>query len=297
MTFPHIDMEYLKSWKGRQEMRYDVVGVTPVTALAKTLDCEGVELRRGDALPLLWHWLFFLPLHYGFELGNDGHPAKGRFFPPVPFPRRMWAGGRLSQYRSPRIGEEIKRVSTIKDVVQKTGTTGELIFVTVCQEIFAGDEILIEDQQDIVYRDKIDTSMVSTATHKPVLSPDWSHEITPDPVLLFRYSALTFNSHRIHYDREYAQEVEGYTDLIVQAPLMLTIMLQLCHYQYPQATVRRITYRSLKPAYVSVKYYVQGSHEGNEIELWICDEAGVVTLSAQVQLVSGEVGSGNRIET
>ncbi len=192
----NLDIEHLRQWIGKNELLSDVVTPVPIAALAATLDIDVPK----ESLPPLWHWLYFLPIHRQSDLGPDGHPRRGGFLPPVPLPRRMWAGGRLEFHHPLRVGDSITRASKIIDVEFKEGRTGPLVFVLVRHEISNAHGIALTEEHDIVYRGP------SAAPPKTPAPADaaWDRAIHPDDVLLFRYSALTFNGHRIHYDRRYA---------------------------------------------------------------------------------------------
>ncbi|MDE2120520.1 MAG: MaoC family dehydratase N-terminal domain-containing protein, partial [Betaproteobacteria bacterium] len=204
-------MSDLADWIGRSETRDDVVTAAPVRGLTATLDREPEEVRPGMVLPPLWHWLYFLPSERQTDLGADGHARRGGFLPPVDLPRRMWAGSEF-EFRAPvRVGDALSRTSTIVEVTRKQGRSGPLVFVKVRHDIRcngAADPAIVEFH-DIVYRPARQPGDVEPP---PVAAPApvWKREIVPDDVLLFRYSALTFNGHRIHYDRKYVTEVEGY---------------------------------------------------------------------------------------
>ena len=216
----------LEAWIGRTESIDDRVGAAPVVSLHATLDDPVATVADGAVLPPLWHWLYFLPKVRQSEIGPDGHAKRGGFLPPVPLPRRMWAGGQF-EFRSPiRVGDRITRLSTIEDVKSKEGRTGSLVFVKVRHEVRcdgAADPAIVE-HHDIVYRAAQQPDDVAPPPQKAPSDADWTRRIVPDDVLLFRYSALTFNGHRIHYDRRYVTEVEGYPGLIVHGPLIATLL-------------------------------------------------------------------------
>ena len=272
-----VDILNLQQWIGKLESRSDTVTPVPIAALAATLDTEPV-----DQLPPLWHWLYFLPIHKWSELGPDGHAQRGGFLPPVPLPRRMWAGGRL-EFRHPlRIGESITRTSEIKDVRFKEGRTGPLVFVLVRHEISNAQGIALTEEHDIVYRD-----IAPSAQSSP--SPDnqaWERVIHPDDVLLFRYSALTFNGHRIHYDRRYTTEVEGYPGLVVHGPLLATFLAELARTNLPEAKITRFAFRAVSPIFDTAPFSVCGKPDadGKTIQLWAKDLAGNLAMSATAEI-------------
>jgi len=275
-----------QDWVGRTESHADVVTTTPVAALAATLDRDDPPPRDGDPLPPLWHWLYFLPLARQSELGPDGHPKRGGFLPPVPLPRRMWAGSRLSFLHPLRIGEPIERTSTIVDVTRKDGRSGPLVFVRVRHEIAGSSGLAIVDEHDIVYRD------VPAPNERPATPPrasgtaSWSRTIQPDDVLLFRYSALTFNGHRIHYDRRYVTEVEGYPGLVVHGPLIATLLLELARGARPEATVVRYSFRAVSPLFDIAAFTVNGvaSDDGKSLSLWAANPDGGLAMEATATL-------------
>lgn len=277
--------EELKGWEGRAETLADVVALQPVRALAALLDRKQ-EYRPGDEVPMPAHWLYFLPAADQSELGEDGHPRRGGFLPPVSLPRRMWAGSRIEFHRTLRVGEEISRTSRIAAVNSKQGRSGSLVFVRVAHEIRCGESLAITEEQDIVYRDAPQPGAVQTPTPAPS-EATWKREIIPDPVLLFRYSALTFNAHRIHYDRPYATQVEHYPGLVVHGPLIATLLLDLVYRSMPAARVRRFSFRAVSPLFDVARFSVCGKHDASEagtLHLWAQDEAGMLALEAHAML-------------
>ena len=277
--------EAFESWQGRVETLTDVVSLQPVRALAALLDRQD-DYRVGDELPPPAHWLYFLPAARQSELGDDGHPRRGGFLPPVPLPRRMWAGSRIDFHRTLQVGEQISRTSRIAAVSSKQGRSGSLVFVRVAHEIRSGEALAITEEQDIVYRDAPQSSAAPAPTPAPG-EPLWRREIVPDPVLLFRYSALTFNAHRIHYDRHYATQVEHYPGLVVHGPLIATLLLDLVHRSRPAARVRRFSFRAVSPLFDLARFFVCGKPDASEpgvLHLWAQDEAGMLALEAQALL-------------
>jgi 3-methylfumaryl-CoA hydratase len=281
-----MDMPYLREWLGRTESRSDHVTPTPVTALSATLDRADALPQDGDVLAPLWHWLYFLPVHRQSELGPDGHAARGGFLPPVPLPRRMWAGGRLQFHYPLRVGAAITRVSRIVDVSHKEGRSGPLVFVLVRHEIGNAEGVALTEEHDIVYRDN---PKPDDPAPKPLAAPAdhaWLREIAPDDVLLFRYSALTFNGHRIHYDRRYVTEVEGYPGLVVHGPLIATLLMDLLRRNLPNAVVKQFSFRAIKPLFDTAPFSVCGKLEedGKTVRLWAKDAQGWLTMEASAEL-------------
>jgi len=274
----------IREWIGNTETLVDVATATPYAALSATLDRPHERPPAGTPLPALWHWLYFLPLYAQSEVGPDGHALRGEFLPPVPLPRRMWAGSQLEFHRPLRIGDSLNRVSTIQDVSEKTGRTGNLVFVKVRHEIRRQDEseIALTEFHDIVYREAAKQGGVAPS---PVAAParaTWERRWVPDDVLLFRYSALTFNGHRIHYDRRYVTEVEGYPGLIVHGPLLATLLLDLLRQRLPDAVVARYEFRAIRPTFDVNHFFVCGEPQadGKTFHLWAKDHEGWLTMDA-----------------
>jgi 3-methylfumaryl-CoA hydratase len=283
-----VDGATLAAWKGRTQSAADVIGATPVRALRAALDHPDAPVLIGDALPPLWHWLYFLPLHRHSELGPDGHARRGDFLPPVPLPRRMWAGSRF-EFRAPlRVGDAVVRTSTIDEVSVKQGRSGALVFVTVRHELRrqgAAEPALVEFH-DIVYREARRPGDVEPSPRPAPAAAAWTREIVPDAVLLFRYSALTFNGHRIHYDRRYATEVEGYPGLVVHGPLIATLLLDLLQRHRPDAPLATFSFRAVRPTFDLHPLRVNGQlrDDGVGVQLWACDHEGWLTMEAMATL-------------
>ena len=274
----------LREWIGKTETLADVATATPYAALSATLDRPHERPPAGTPLPALWHWLYFLPLYAQSEVGPDGHALRGEFLPPVPLPRRMWAGSQLEFHRPLRIGDSLNRVSTIQDVSEKTGRTGNLVFVKVRHEIRRQDEseIALTEFHDIVYREAAKSDGVAAPPAAAPARAAWERRWVPDDVLLFRYSALTFNGHRIHYDRRYVTEVEGYPGLIVHGPLLATLLLDLLRHQLPDAVVARFEFRAIRPTFDINHFFVCGEPkpDGKTFHLWAKDHEGWLTMDA-----------------
>jgi 3-methylfumaryl-CoA hydratase len=220
------DIDHLRSWIGHTETLEDSATLAPLRALTATLDRDDAP-AAGDMVPPCWHWLYFLPVTRQSEIGPDGHARRGGFLPPVPLPRRMWAGSQIEFFAPLRAGQAIERLSRIEDVKLKDGRTGPLVFVKVRHEIRADGALAIVDEHSIVYRDLPAEGEPAPSYARAPDDAQWQRRIVADDVLLFRYSALTFNGHRIHYDRRYVTEVEGYPGLVVHGPLIATLLLDL----------------------------------------------------------------------
>jgi 3-methylfumaryl-CoA hydratase len=273
----------LQEWVGRTETRHDEVTPWPIAALSATLDRDDPQPRAGDAVPPLWHWLYFLPVDRQSELGRDGHPQRGGFLPPVDLPRRMWAGGRLEFHDPLRIGDAITRVSRITDIREKEGRSGRLVFVVVRHQVSSQRGAALTEEHDIVYRGPAPGSSLGSrggAEAPRVLTHTFQRTIHPDDVLLFRYSALTFNGHRIHYDRRYAMQQEGYPGLVVHGPLIATLLLDLVRRKVPEAEITKFSFRAVSPLFDTAPFNVCGRPEGNEISLWGTGPGEAVAMTA-----------------
>jgi 3-methylfumaryl-CoA hydratase len=274
----------LKEWIGKSETISDIATATPYAALSATLDWPADRPAIGVALPALWHWLYFLPLHRQSEIGPDGHAKRGGFLPPVPLPRRMWAGSQFEFHKLLQVGDALTRVSTIQDVTEKSGRTGPLVFVKVRHEIRRQNDadVALTEFHDIVYREAAKPDDVAPPPKNAPATATWQRKWVPDDVLLFRYSALTFNGHRIHYDRRYVTEVEGYPGLIVHGPLIATLLLDLLRREMPEAQVTRYEFRAVRPVFDINHFFVCGEPQpdGNTFRLWAKDHEGWLTMDA-----------------
>ncbi|HWP12620.1 MAG TPA: MaoC family dehydratase N-terminal domain-containing protein, partial [Ramlibacter sp.] len=266
----------------------DTVTSVPVRALSATLDLPIPDASPGLALPPLWHWLYFLPLYRQSELGGDGHARLGGFLPPVPLPRRMWAGGRLrwSEANPLKVGDEVRRVSRIESVTHKAGRSGDLVFVLVKHHVYNTNGLALTEEHDIVYRAPArpdDPQPVPIAAEQGAA---WQREVKPDDVLLFRYSALTFNGHRIHYDRRYVTGVEGYPGLVVHGPLIATLLADMVRRHAPGACMRSFDFKAVRPLFDLHPFRVnaQPSADGKTIRLWAQDHEGWLAMEANAQL-------------
>jgi 3-methylfumaryl-CoA hydratase len=279
MTNQTIDIAHLRTWIGKQESHNDIATAFPVAALAATLDRKDPPPQTGDAIPLSGHWLYFLETAPNSELGHDGHPKRGGFLPPVSLPRRMWAGGRID-FRAPvRVGDAIRRDSEILSVEAKSGNSGNLVFVTVRHTVSANGTIAIVEEHDIVYRDAAKKSETPPVGKPAPSTAMWRREVETNQGVLFRYSALIFNAHRIHYDIDYCRDVEGYPGLIVHGPLQTTLLLDLCR-RHDRRPVRTLDYRATHPVFHQEKFSVNGqpSADGKSVGLWTANAAGCYAM-------------------
>ncbi len=271
-----MSLDGLRDWIGRTQTTEDLAAPFPVRALIATLDENDPDPRTGDPLPPLWHWLYFLEVVRASKIGADGHPERGDFLPPVALPRRMWAGSRFAFDGEPlRIGETIRRVSTIKSVEPKTGSTGAMVFVTVEHAISGPRGLSLVEEHDIVYREAAKPGEQARPAKAAPADATWSRRILPDAVLLFRFSALTFNGHRIHYDQPYVTGSEGYPGLVVHGPLMGMLQIELARRANPGRIARSFEFRALSPAFAGNPLTVGARQEANGIvATWIANAQG-----------------------
>jgi 3-methylfumaryl-CoA hydratase len=281
-------MKY-QEYVDRTETRRDTVWPLLIRGLAATLDVAEEEAAPDGVLPPTWHWMLFQDWAPAHALGPDGHPKRGGFLPPVhDLPRRMWGGSRISFLRDLKAGEQVRRTSTILGVQEKQGGSGPLLFVTVRHEIAgeahaAGAPALIEEH-DIVYRGTAGAAVKDAAAAAPPPARAWSRTLRPDPVMLFRYSALTGNGHRIHYDLDYVTREEGYPGLVVHGPLQATLLADLLRRHRPAARLARIAFRGRRPAFYQNPLTLVGWEEGGKIRLETRDHQGAVCMSAEAEL-------------
>ena len=267
-------------WIGRTQVLSDRISQTPARALAATFDrADLADLSVGDELPAVWIWLYFLPLAPSAEIGTDGHPRRGGFLPPVELARRMWAGSRCTFHAPIRIGDAVERTSTIAKVAQKTGAAGAMVFVTVRHATTRDGELLMEEEQDLVFLAIPDRFSPPAPT--PLPPCDWSEPAGVDPVRLFRFSALTFNAHRIHYDRTYAVEVERYPGLVVHGPLQAALLFDAAARHAPGRTPATFTFRGLRPLFDFDAVTVNGRARGGDgLDLYTANGEGAVGMQA-----------------
>ena len=286
MSPSSLDIDHLKGWIGRSETAHDVVSPRLVRELAATLDVDRPEPAHGEAAPVAVHWCL-APLAASASLiGPDGHPRRGGFLPPVPLPRRMWAGGTLLIEDRLRVGDVMERRSRIEDVTLKEGRSGTLCFVAVSHEVSTGRGLAIRERQDIVYRDGDQAaSAVPAVGAAPSGAPreaGWHQDLRADPVTLFRYSALTFNGHRIHYDRDYAMRTEGYPGLVVHGPLQATQLLELAT-SIRGTMPREFRFRGLRPLFDFMPYRACARDTAAGLELWIENGDAVRSMDAEAR--------------
>lgn len=259
-----------ETWIGRSETVHDCISHNLVKRIAATLS-EPAPAPSAP-LPELWHWAFFQDAVEHSGLGGDGHPARGGFLPPADNRNRMWAGGRLEFIHPLRVDAQVSRRSTIINVQEKHGRTGSLLFVTVQHEYVQDGQRALIEEQDIVYREPSPPKLGGT---EPMPQGDWHLHVQPSPTLLFRYSAVTFNGHRIHYDWPYVTETEGYPGLVVHGPLIATLNVQAFVRANPQLTVRRFSFRGVRPLICPDAFEVGGRLIGEgKAQVWAGNQAG-----------------------
>jgi len=275
-------------WIGRSETRCDTITPTPWLALAATLDLAAPDAAAGTPLPPLAHWLYALPLHRASEIGTDGHAKRGGFLPPIDLPRRMWAGGRFEFHHPLRVGDGVTRTSTIENVTSKSGQSGPLVFVTVRHDWQrdGASHAALSEWHDIVYRDAPSAGAAAPASRVAPTHSRWSREIVADAVLLFRYSALTFNAHRIHYDLGYVATVEGYPGLVVHGPLIATLLVDLLRRELPEADMATFAFKAVGPLFATRPFHLHGVPEADRrtIRLWATNPDGGLAMEASATL-------------
>lgn len=277
-----FDPAHLREWIGRKDAAEDEVTAWPVKAMSATLDRDDPLPKRGEAIPIGWHWFYFLDAKRASEIGTDGHPQRGGFLPPVPLPRRMWAGGRIEFRRALRMGEALRRESEILSVEPKSGKSGNLVFVTVRHTIYGAGEITTIEEQDIVFREAAKAGDPVPPGKPAPADPQWSRSQCADPVLLFRFSALTFNGHRIHYDVPYATGEEHYPALIVHGPLQATLLLDLCR-RHSTRPISYFEHRAMSPIFNTETFTVNGKPNADGADLWTANSKGTIGMATKVR--------------
>jgi 3-methylfumaryl-CoA hydratase len=271
-----MPLDNMRDWIGRSQTVEDLVAPWPARALGATLDEKDPAPKNGDPLPPLWHWLYFHDAALQSQLGPDGHAERGDFLPAIPLPRRMWAGSRFTFSGPPlHIGDTAIRTSAIKSIEPKTGSTGSMVFVTVQHTLSGAKGTAFVEEQDIVYREAAKPGETARPPKPAPTDTTWSRTIVPDPVLLFRYSALTFNGHRIHYDHPYVTGVEGYPGLVVHGPLLGTLQMELARRSNPAKVPATFEFRALSPIFADGAFTVgaRGESDGS-ITTWIANATG-----------------------
>ena len=275
----------LSAWIGKSETEHGKVSAYPADCFTATLDRDDPPFKDGDPLPPAWHYFYFRELVKSSETGEDGHRAKGSVMPPIPYPRRMWAGTKMTFASPLRIGEDVRKVITIADIAIKDGASGPLCFVTTTEEVFGvHDRLTTTERRTQVYRDVADPDAPKPKARPAPAEPVWSRTIHPSAVMLFRYSALTMNSHRIHYDKDYVRDVEGYPGLLFHGPLTMTMMLDLFRREMPSAMITEFDLRAVSPVYDTMDFTVHGApgDDAGTCKLWAMTGEGALAMTADV---------------
>ena len=283
-----MNLDELKSHIGRKQVATDVLHAGPASLLRLTLGRAEPELKDGDPLPPAWLTLYFLPRFGPTQLRPDGAPGDSGVVPKMPLPRRMFAGERQRHHRPLRIGEAVRRETELADISLKSGATGTLVFATVLSRVFGADGLAVEEERRTVFREEIKAGEKNQAPRRDPAPADvpWRRTITAEPILLFRFSALTFNSHRIHYDRPWAMDVEGYPGLVVHGPLTTTLLIDFARDSNPGRTIRGYTTQARAPLFDTAPFELRGrpTGDGKGAELWAVTPEGTIAMSAEVEL-------------
>jgi 3-methylfumaryl-CoA hydratase len=278
-----IDPDHLRRWVGRERNTHEELSPFPARALAAAFDRRDAP-GIGDALPPAWHWLYFLDTPGASDTGQDGHPKLGGFMPPVPLPRRMWAAGHFDVVSPLVLGRPASRRTVIRTVQPKSGRSGTLVFVTLDHELSQEGRICIQEEQNLVYREMPVAPAPAPPGDAAPATSDFRRVIHPDPVLLFRYSALTYNSHRIHYDRPYAMDQEFYPAMVVQGPLLATLLLDLLQAALPEARVASYDFRAIRPSFDTTPLQLCGKRKDRTVSLWTADHNDQLGMQATASL-------------
>jgi 3-methylfumaryl-CoA hydratase len=281
---PDQDLAYLKDWIGKTESSVDHVTIPLVHRLAATLDRADPMPSNGDRLPQGWHMMLHPRVVRHSQLGKDGHPERGDFLPPVPLPRRMFAGRRITFHDDLRVGDEVRRDARIQDVVIKQGRNGQMVFVTLNVELTTPRGLALTEEHDVVYRAEPAPGTPPAPPQPAPGNPVWSRTATPDSVMLFRISALCFNGHRIHTDHPYVTQVEGYPNLVVPGSLHTLLIFELAREKATPA-FRYIAWRNVRPLFANNPLTACGepAADSRSAKLWVLDHAGALSLSAEAQ--------------
>ena len=269
-------------WIGRSETRAEIACAAPLEGLAALLDHETLPWAEG-LVPPLGHWLYFLPRAPQSQIDVDGHPKRGGFTPPIPLPRRMWAGGRVDLVAPIRVGAPMERRTTILSVTEKTGGSGRMVFLTLRQEVFADGVLAVDEEQDIVYREAASGPQAPPPAEPDPRRPERERRIEADPAALVRCSALTFNAHRIHYDRDYARDVEGYPGLVAHGPYQAMLLMDHFLRGTPRAQVRRFEFRARRPLFDVAPFDLCLLRGAGGADLWTRGPDGAAAMTARVE--------------
>jgi len=282
-TAENLELD-LDQWIGRSETVEDVVTARMLDHMSTALGREDPPARAGDPLPPGWQWMVCATAVGPKDTAPDGLNKSGGILPPIPLPRRMWAGGRMTIHQPLRVGETVRCQSTIKSAVQKVGRSGPIAFVTIAYDYSGPNGLAIADELDVAYRAAAQPGETPPPPTPAPMEAKWRRTVTPDPVLLFKYSALTFNPHRIHYDRPYTTEVEGYPGLLVHGPLIATLLLDLIR-RNTDRELKTLSYRAMRPLYDTAPFELCGAptQDGRGCVVWALDPAGAVAQQIEAE--------------
>jgi 3-methylfumaryl-CoA hydratase len=288
MTTAALNLDELKTHIGRRVTATDVLHPGPANLLRLTFDRPEPEFKAGDPLPPAWLALYFLPQYRPGELRPDGSPRDAGVVPPMPLPRRMFAGERVRFHRPLRFGDAVRRETELADISLKSGSTGTLVFATVVNRVFGPDGLALEDERRTVFREEVKAGQRNQAPRRDPAPTDvpWRRRVTADPVVLFRFSALTFNSHRIHYDHTWAMQTEGYPGLVVHGPFTTTQLIDFARDCHPGRTLRGYATQARAPLFEGASFELRGrpTADGRAAELWAVTPEGTIAMSAEVEL-------------
>ena len=273
-----------KNWTPHSEAITDILRPEQADGLVATLDLENRQMTAGRPLPPCWHWCYFASRTPAHRLSPDGHEQLGEFLPPVPLPRRMWAGSRITFHKHLTLGAQAKRTSRASEAIYKKGRSGDLAFITVGHDLTDDQGGHIEEEHDIVYREAPRQDAPAPTPVAPSRTAQWQEVIKPDPVMLFRYSALTFNGHRIHYDRDFCRDEEGYPGLVFHGPLTASLLLEGLYHAHPDLIVRRYEFRAIAPLFDIAPFTIAGCLEGKQTHLWAVTPEGGLAMEAVAEV-------------
>ena len=280
-----VSIDHLKDWVGKSRQSQDTITGGPLAGLAAMLDRDGTPPAKGAPIAPLGHWFFCLPHVPQGALGPDGLQLRDDFSPPVPLPRRMWAGGRIRFHHPLRVGDEVTQETTIASMTAKNGRNGALVFVTTRHEVSNAAGLAVTEEIDGVYREE---AKADAPVREPVMAPrdeEFRREVTMNEARLFRYSAITFNAHRIHYDRPYATGVEGYPGLVVHGPLIATLLADLFRQEFPDARLDSFEFKAMSPLFDIQPFDICGKREGaGAVALWARGPDGALAMMCKATM-------------
>lgn len=286
MSTEYLNKADMKDWMSRTAVANDVITAFPLNALAATLDRDDPTATAGAAVPPLWHWMYFLPIFRSADTRPDGHGRGGEFMPPIDMPRRVWAGSKFiwNTDNPLRVGDSAKRVSRIASITPKQGKSGDMVFVKVIHEFHNEKGLCITNEHNAAFLGPAAPGKGPAPGVAVDSNTKWHRALTPDAVFLFRYSALTFNSHRIHYDWLHATRTEGYPTLLVHGPVQALLLADLIRRNAPGAVIESLEFKAVRNAFVDRPLHLRGRPDGGAVHLWAADDEGLVTMSATAHI-------------